>query len=206
VWRGNCLYFVYLCITINNLLVISYVINVVVFIKVDTVNSSAKFFPPNKRVGHMKALNCMFQAGPPSLHYYYVVVLYSCIVLPPAGHSSNREYHCCQLTDNRAVFRIFIALFRFSFDSPSYIQYTNVSHTNWFGFDPRPIHWECVTDNVTLTYYSPRNSGVRLSVFFHHISVLTFHLPTTLYELSKWNHRWMKHDDVSFCNRCFCVI
>ena len=39
----------------------------------------------------------------------------------PVGHSSNREYHCCQLTDNRAVFRIFIAFLRFSFDSPSYI-------------------------------------------------------------------------------------
>ena len=38
----------------------------------------------------------------------------------PVGHSSNHEYQCCQLKDNRAVFRIFIALLRFSFDSPSY--------------------------------------------------------------------------------------
>jgi len=70
----------------------------------------------------MKTLNCMLQAGPPSLHYYYysAVVLRSCIILPPAGHSSNHEYHCCQLTDNQAVFRIFIALLKFSFDSPSY--------------------------------------------------------------------------------------
>ena len=60
----------------------------------------------------------MLQAGPPSLHYC-AVVLHSCIVLPPVGHSSNHQYHCCQLTDNRAVFRIFIALLRFSFDSPS---------------------------------------------------------------------------------------
>ena len=67
----------------------------------------------------MKTLNCMLQAGPPYLHYYCAVVLHSCIVLPPVGHSSNHEYQCCQLTDNRAVFRIFIALL-FSFDSPSY--------------------------------------------------------------------------------------
>jgi len=68
----------------------------------------------------MKTLNCMLQAGPPSLHYYCTIVLHSCIALPPVGHSSNHEYHCCQLTDNRAVFRIVIALLRFSFDSPSY--------------------------------------------------------------------------------------
>ena len=52
--------------------------------------------------------------------YYCTVVLHSSIVLPPVGHSANLQYHCCQLTDNRAVFRIFIALLRFSFDSLSY--------------------------------------------------------------------------------------
>ena len=72
----------------------------------------------------MKTLNCMLQAGPPSLQYYCAVVLHSCILLAPAGHSSNHEYHCYQLTDNLAVFRIFIALLKFSFDSPSY----NVLH------------------------------------------------------------------------------
>jgi hypothetical protein len=41
---------------------------------------------------------CMLQAGPPSLHYYCAVVSHSCIVLPPVGHSSYHEYHCCQLT------------------------------------------------------------------------------------------------------------
>jgi len=68
----------------------------------------------------MKTLNCMLQAGPPSLHYYCAVMLRSCIVLPPVDHSSN--HHCCQLIDNQAVFRIFIALLRFLFDSPSYYQ------------------------------------------------------------------------------------
>ena len=41
---------------------------------------------------------CMLQVGPPSLHYCCAVVLRSSIVLPPVGHSSNHEYHCCQLT------------------------------------------------------------------------------------------------------------
>ena len=68
----------------------------------------------------MKTLNCMLQAGPPSLLYYCAVVLHSCTVLPRVGRSSNHQYHCCQLTDNRAVVRIVIALLRFSFDSPSY--------------------------------------------------------------------------------------
>jgi hypothetical protein len=40
----------------------------------------------------------MLQAGPSSLRYYCAVVLHSCIVLPPVGHSSNHEYHCCQRT------------------------------------------------------------------------------------------------------------
>ena len=71
------------------------------------------------RVSHMKTLNCMLQAGPSSLHYYCSVVLHSCIVLSPIGHSSNHEYCCCQLTDNRDVIRTFIALLRFSFESPS---------------------------------------------------------------------------------------
>jgi len=41
---------------------------------------------------------CVLQAKPPSLYYYCSFVLHSCIVLPPVGHSSNHEYHCCQLT------------------------------------------------------------------------------------------------------------
>jgi len=61
------------------------------------------------------------EVGPPSLHYYCAVVLHSCIVLPPVGHSSHYEYHCCQLADNRAVFRNFNPLLMFSFHSPSYI-------------------------------------------------------------------------------------
>jgi len=83
-------------------------------------------FDEYTRVNHMKTLNGMLQAGPPSLHYYCAVVLHSCIVLPPVSHSTNHQYHCCQLIDNRAVFRIFIALLRFSFDSPSYNKWYDI--------------------------------------------------------------------------------
>ena len=62
-------------------------------------------------------LGCMVQVGPPSLHYCCAVVLLSSIVLPPVGHSSNHEYHCCQLTgQSRGVsnfyhtFKVFIWL------------------------------------------------------------------------------------------------
>ena len=61
-------------------------------------------------------------------------MLHSCIVLPPVGHSSNNQYHCCQLTDNRAVFRIFNALLKFAFDSPSYLLLVTVLYANFFGF------------------------------------------------------------------------
>ena len=41
---------------------------------------------------------CNVATWPPSLHYYCAVVLNSCTVLPPVCHSSNHQYHCCQLT------------------------------------------------------------------------------------------------------------
>jgi len=47
---------------------------------------------------------CVLQVGPPSLHYYCAVVLHSCIVLPPVGHSSKHEYHCCHLTRQSSYF------------------------------------------------------------------------------------------------------
>jgi hypothetical protein len=61
---------------------------------------SADFTPSLLKNGWQNAvlLWCMLEAGPPSLHYYCAVLLHSRIVLPPAGHSSNHEYHCCQLT------------------------------------------------------------------------------------------------------------
>jgi len=59
----------------------------------------------------------MLLAGPSSLHYYCAVVLHSCIVLPPVRHSSNHEYHCCQLTRQSScvsnfyrTFQVFIRL------------------------------------------------------------------------------------------------
>jgi len=51
-----------------------------------------------KRMTDAVLLWWMLQVGLPSLHYYCVVMLHSCIVLPSVGHSSNHEYHCCQLT------------------------------------------------------------------------------------------------------------
>ena len=63
------------------------------------------------------ALWCMLEVGPPSLHYCCAVVLHSSIILPPACHSSNHEYHCCQLTGQSSgvsnfyhTFKVFIWL------------------------------------------------------------------------------------------------
>jgi len=52
-----------------------------------------------------------WKRGPPSLHYYCAVLLHSRIVLPPAGHSSNHEYHCCQLTWQSSCVSIFYHTF-----------------------------------------------------------------------------------------------
>ena len=64
---------------------------------------------------------CMLQAGLPSLHYYCTVVLHSCILLTPVGHSSNHEYHCCQLTRQSSCVSNCYCTLMFSFDSPSYL-------------------------------------------------------------------------------------
>jgi hypothetical protein len=56
---------------------------------------------------------CMSQMGPPSIHYWCADVLRSSIVLPPVGHSSNHEYHCCQLTgQSRGVSNFYHTFFK----------------------------------------------------------------------------------------------
>jgi hypothetical protein len=75
------------------------------------------------------------QAGPPSLHYYCAVVLHSCNVLPPVGHSSNHEYHCCQLKRQSScvsnfyrTFRVFIWLSLVRMDDTECWLYSWISH------------------------------------------------------------------------------
>jgi hypothetical protein len=67
-------------------------------------------------------------SGPPSLRYYCAIVLCSCVVLPPAGHSSNHEYHCCQLTRQSScvsnfyrTFKIFIWLSLLAYNKNLYL-------------------------------------------------------------------------------------
>ena len=61
----------------------------------------------------MKTLNMFYFViyWTQKLHNDFIFIF--SIVLPPVGHTSNYEYHFCQLTDSRAVFQIFIALVRF---------------------------------------------------------------------------------------------
>ena len=74
-----------------------------------------------KRMTDPVLLWCILQAGLPSLHYYCAVVLHSCIVLPSVGHSSNHEYHFCQLTRQSSRVSNFYRTLKFSFDSPLYV-------------------------------------------------------------------------------------
>jgi len=55
---------------------------------------------------------CMLQEWPPSLHYYCAVVLHSCTLLPPVGHSSNHQYHYCQLTRQSSCVSNFYRTFK----------------------------------------------------------------------------------------------
>ena len=111
---------------------------------------------------------CMFQAGSPSLHYYCTVVLHSCIVLPPVGHSSNHQYKCCQLTKQSTVFRIFITLLRFSFDSPLYIAISLtrslLSCGNWNILANGKIYNAGQVSNCTSTPYTTERNCMKLFV------------------------------------------
>jgi len=107
------------------------------------------------RVNRMKTLN-MFH---PVIYWTQTVhndfILLCSIVLPPVGHSSNHECKCWNLQDNRAVGRIFIALLRFSVDSPSYI-YDKISlNSSWNEKTSRQKIVEKIKSHVFLIYFSP---------------------------------------------------
>jgi len=72
------------------------------------------------RVSQFKILNMFYLVIYWTLKVNHDFIFLCSIVLPPVGHSSNHEYHCWNLQDNRAVVPIFIPLLRFSRDSPSY--------------------------------------------------------------------------------------
>ena len=72
--------------------------------------------------------------GPPFLHYYCAVVLHSCNVLPPVGHSSNHECHCCQFKRQSSCVENFYRTLKFSFDSPSYLEGTWICEFPFFKY------------------------------------------------------------------------
>jgi len=72
------------------------------------------------RMSQMKTLNIFYPAIYWTQKVHNDLIFLCSIVLPPVGHSSNYEYHCWNLQDNQTLVRIFIALLRFSVDSPSY--------------------------------------------------------------------------------------
>jgi hypothetical protein len=51
-------------------------------------------------------------SGAAIFHYYCVVVLHCRIILTPVGHSSNHEYHCCQLTRQSSCVSNFYRTFK----------------------------------------------------------------------------------------------
>jgi len=98
-------------------------------------------------VSQMKTLNMFYLVIYWTQKVHNDFIFLCSIVLPPVGHPSNHEYHCWNLQDNRAVVRIFIALLRFSCDSPSYI--TCTYHTKNISL-ARPV---CNTARPRVTEY-----------------------------------------------------
>ena len=93
------------------------------------------------------------------------------IILPPVGHSSNHEYHCWNLQDNRTVVRIFFALLRFSFDSPSYLPIPT----------REPKSLICLFWSIKLHY--PTTEGYRNISHLRHIVILRPTINWTPYKL-----------------------
>jgi hypothetical protein len=71
------------------------------------------------KVSQMKTLNRVYLLIYWTQKVHNDFIFLCSIALPPVDHSSNHQYHCWNLQNDRAVFRIFTALLRFSFDSPS---------------------------------------------------------------------------------------
>ena len=92
----------------------------------DVILSSRK--PVTTRVSQMKTLNMFYLVIYWTQKVHNEFIFLCSIVLPPVGHSSNHEYHCWNLQDNRAVVRSFIAIFRFSVESPSYLPFYTAQH------------------------------------------------------------------------------
>ena len=69
---------------------------------------------PNTRASQIKTLNMFYLVIYWTQTVHNDFIFLRSIVLTPVGHSSNHEYHCWNLQDNRAVVRGFIALLRFS--------------------------------------------------------------------------------------------
>jgi len=74
------------------------------------------------RVSHMKPLNMFYLIiyWTQKLHNDFIFLC--SIVLPPVGHSSNHQYHCCQLTRQSSCGSNFYRTFKvFIWLSPVYI-------------------------------------------------------------------------------------
>ena len=80
------------------------------------------------RVNHMKTLKMFYLVSYWTQKVQNYFIFLCSIVLPPVGPSSSHEYHCWNLKDNRVVVRIFIAILRFSFDSPSYLEWRKLQN------------------------------------------------------------------------------
>ena len=66
------------------------------------------FADSNTRVIQLKTLNMFYLVIYWTQNILNNFIFLRSIVLPPVGHSSNHQYHCWNLRDNRAVVRIFI--------------------------------------------------------------------------------------------------
>jgi hypothetical protein len=80
---------------------------------------------------------CMLLVRPPSLHYNCAVMLHSCILLPHFSHSSNHEYHCCQLIRQSS----FVSNFYHTFKVFIWLSLVTTCQTMLFWFNMDKFQW-----------------------------------------------------------------
>jgi hypothetical protein len=94
---------------------------------------------------------CMLHVGLPSLHYCCTVVCIPASYCHLSVTFQTMSSIVVNLQDNRAVFQIFIALLRFSFDSPSYIpgMLAAIEFQLFFSFFPNSLK---ITHSNSMTF------------------------------------------------------
>ena len=149
---------------------------------------------------------------PPSLHYYCAVVLHSCFLLPPVGHSSNYEYHYCQLTRQSSCVSNFYRTFKvFVWLSLVHCNRSSSNKQRKWGIKMEAIRkyapgltvLSCSSFCLWCCWIHMHDKSTFKSLFLHHSLCLSFLIR---HPLSPHTHtQWSIQNVLPFCACMYCT-